>query len=176
MKSLEIRSKSKEEAISKAIEKLNVKLKEKQLVLKRKIEADKQKREAYITKIDFADNEALKNLIKVENKDILEIIKLLHQLLDEDKIKEESLKKIIDSSNKEIFKIKEDEVKAKEINEKFNLKDKISNELNLMEENKKEIEDKEVILEQGRKALNLLHLEKSILEAKKEIEASNKKI
>ena len=37
--------------------------------------------------------------------DILEIIKLLHQLLDEDKIKEESLKKIIDSSNKEIFKI-----------------------------------------------------------------------
>ena len=148
------------------------KLKEKQLVLKRKIEADKQKREAYITKIDFADNEALKNLIKVENKDILEIIKLLHQLLDEDKIKEESLKKIIDSSNKEIFKIKEDEVKAKEINEKFNLKDKVSNELNLMEENKKEIEDKEVILEQGRKALNLLHLEKSILEAKKEIEAS----
>ena len=44
------------------------KLKEKQLILKRKIEGDKQKREAYITKIDGNDNEELNLLIKEDNK------------------------------------------------------------------------------------------------------------
>ena len=45
---------------------------EKQLILKRKIEGDKQKREAYITKIDGNDNEELNLLIAsfIETKDI----------------------------------------------------------------------------------------------------------
>ena len=152
------------------------KLKEKQLILKRKIEGDKQKREAYITKIDGDDNEELNLLIKEDNKDIWELIRLVKELIGADNEKECLLKKDIEKVNEEIFKIKEYEIKAKEINNKLQLKEKVQEELNYLEEKKETINEHQEVLEKGRVALSLIHLERSINEAKKEIEANKLEI
>ena len=152
------------------------KLKEKQLILKRKIEGDKQKREAYITKIDGNDNEELNLLIKEDNKDIWELIRLVKELIGADNEKEYLIKKNIEKVNEEIFKIKEHEIKAKEINNKLQLKEKVQEELNYLEEKKEAMNERQEVLEKGRVALSLIHLERSINEAKKEIEANKLEI
>lgn len=152
------------------------KLKEKQLILKRKIEGDKQKREAYITKIDGNDNEELNLLIKEDNKDIWELIRLVKELIGADNEKEYLIKKDIEKVNEEIFKIKEHEIKAKEINNKLQLKEKVQEELNYLEEKKEAMNERQEVLEKGRVALSLIHLERSINEAKKEIEANKLEI
>ncbi|OKZ85237.1 SbcC/MukB-like Walker B domain-containing protein [Clostridium sp. 29_15] len=152
------------------------KLKEKQLILKRKIEGDKQKREAYITKIDGNDNEELNLLIKEDNKDIWELIRLVKELIGADNEKEYLIKKDIEKVNEEIFKIKEHEIKAKEINNKLQVKEKVQEELNYLEEKKEAMNERQEVLEKGRVALSLIHLERSINEAKKEIEANKLEI
>lgn len=145
------------------------KLKEKQLVLKRKIEGDKQKREAYITKIDVDDKEELASLVKEENKDIFELIRLVKELIDEDNEKEKFIKNHMEAVNKDIFKLKEDEIKAKEINNRLQQKEKVKGELELLELQKNSLKEKKEDLEKGRIALSLVHLENSIKEAGKEI-------
>ncbi|WP_302623101.1 SbcC/MukB-like Walker B domain-containing protein, partial [uncultured Clostridium sp.] len=122
------------------------------------------------------DNEELNLLIKEDNKDIWELIRLVKELIGADNEKEYLIKKDIEKVNEEIFKIKEHEIKAKEINNKLQLKEKVQEELNYLEEKKEAMNERQEVLEKGRVALSLIHLERSINEAKKEIEANKLEI
>ncbi|MBM6837322.1 AAA family ATPase, partial [Clostridium saudiense] len=68
--------------------KIQDELKEKSSSLRKKVEGDKQRRDAFITKIDPADNDNLESLINNIDKDVLEIIKLTKELINKDKEEE----------------------------------------------------------------------------------------
>ena len=124
----------------------------------------------------FFQGEIINLLIKEDNKDIWELIRLVKELIGADNEKEYLIKKDIEKVNEEIFKIKEHEIKAKEINNKLQLKEKVQEELNYLEEKKEAMNERQEVLEKGRVALSLIHLERSINEAKKEIEANKLEI
>ena len=94
-------------------------LKSKQLTLKKKIEGDRVRRGAFVSKIDCYNNEELLTLIKSEDIDINEVIRLTTNIIDEDiSLEEVSLNKK-DEINKDIINLNNNKLKAEEINKKL---------------------------------------------------------
>lgn len=147
-------------------------LKEKSSSLRKKVEGDKQRRDAFITKIDPADNDNLESLINNIDKDVLEIIKLTKELINKDKEEELVLNSDLDKVKKEKIKVEESRFKAEENNKKLELKEKIEKDLENLNLRIKEISEEEVILEKAKRAKELVHLENSL---KKADEDFNKK-
>lgn len=152
--------------------KIQDELKEKSSSLRKKVEGDKQRRDAFITKIDPADNDNLESLINNIDKDVLEIIKLTKELINKDKEEELVLNSDLDKVKKEKIKVEESRFKAEENNKKLELKEKIEKDLENLNLRIKEISEEEVILEKAKRAKELVHLENSL---KKADEDFNKK-
>ena len=145
--------------------KIQEELKEKSSSLRKKVEGDKQRRDAFITKIDTSDNDSLKLLINNIDKDVLEIIKLTKELINKDKEEELILTSDLDKVKKEKIKVEESKFKAEENNKKLDLKEKIEKDLEDLNLRVKEIREEELILEKAKKAKELIHLENSLKKA-----------
>lgn len=140
-------------------------LKDKQLILKRKIEGDKKKREAYITKIEPHHNEELGKLIHDEYSDINEIINLTKETIVLDKEEEKKLQSIVEELNNEIKKINLLKISSEESNKKLARLTEVCQEIEQLNNILGLINSDEERLQKGRKAMSLLHLEKSLKEA-----------
>lgn len=145
--------------------KIQDELKEKSSALRKKVEGDKQRRDAFITKIDPSDDDNLKLLINSIDKDVLEIVKLTKELINKDKEEEVVLSSDLDKVKKEKIKVEESKFKAEENNKKLDLKEKIEKELENLNLRVKEISEDEVSLEKAKKAKELVHLENSLKKA-----------
>ena len=146
--------------------KIQEELKDRSSELRRKVEGDKQKRDAFISKIDSADNEVLKVLINSADKDVLEIIKLTKELMITDKAEEKDINIKINQENESKRKIEESKFKAEENNKKLDLKERVEKELEDLNSNLNKIKEEEVLLEKGNKAKEIIHLENSLIQAK----------
>ena len=145
--------------------KIQEELKDRSSELRRKVEGDKQKRDAFISKIDSADNEVLKVLINSADKDVLEIIKLTKELMITDKAEEKDINIKINQENESKRKIEESKFKAEENNKKLDLKERVEKELEDLNSNLNKIKGEEVLLEKGNKAKEIIHLENSLIQA-----------
>lgn len=158
-------------------------LKDKQLTLKRKIEGDKKKREAYITKIEPHLNEELAKLIHDEYADVHEIIALTRDIISLDKKEEKKLESAIEGYNNELKKINLMKMSSEESNKKLARLTEVCKEIEELNNRLESIKEDEEKLQKGRKAISLLHLEKSLKETdnlikinKTEIEASEEEL
>lgn len=156
------------------------KLKVKSAALKKKVEGDKQRRDAFITKIDPDINENLLVLIKSVDKDVLEIIRLTKEVLELDIDNEKEINDRIDSLNKEKKTVEQRKFKAEENNKKLVDKNNVEKELEEIALKKDDIKKEEEIIEKAKKARELSYLEDSLVEvenkldnAKKQLENSN---
>lgn len=145
-------------------------LKEKQRQLKNKVNNDKQKREAFITKIDPTDNFILASILNSKDIDVLETIRLTEELILKDKEEETIVKKRLEELENKLSILKESKLKAEDNNKKIERKQLLIKELERLKGELSNIKIKEEKLEKGRKALQIKFLEKSLLETKKEAE------
>lgn len=142
--------------------KIQDELKDRSSSLRKKVEGDKQRRDAFITKIDPSDNDYLKKLINSVDKDVLEIIKLTNELIKQDKEEEIKVNSNLDKLNIDKKKIEENTFKAEESNKKLELKERAEKELEDLNSKVNEIKEEEVSLEKAKKAKELVHLENSL--------------
>ncbi len=145
--------------------KIQDELKERSTTLRKKVEGDKQRRDAFITKIDWSDNEVLKSLINNIDKDVLEIIKLTNEVISKDKEEESVLISKLDKLKEEKVKVEEGKFKAEENNKKLDLKEKVEKELEDLNLRVNEINEEEIVLEKAKKAKEFIHLENSLKKA-----------
>ena len=145
--------------------KIQDELKERSSKLRKKVEGHKQRRDAFITKIDSAYDETLKSLINNVDKDVLEIIKLTNEIIDKDKEEELVLISDLDKVKVEKVKVEENKFKAEENNKKLDLKEIVEKELENLNSKIEEVNREEGILEKAKKAKELIHLENSLKKA-----------
>lgn len=145
--------------------KIQDELKEKSSALRKKVEGDKQRRDAFITKIDPSDDDNLKVLINSIDKDVLEIIKLTKGLINKDKEEELVLINNLEKVKKEKDKIEKCRFKAEDNNKKIDLKEKVEKELEVLNLRVNEIKEEEIILQKAQKSRELIHLENSLKKA-----------
>ena len=107
------------------------KLDDKSTELRNRVLSEKQRRDAFISKIDPVVNDELRKLINSVDKDVLEIIKLTKALIEKDKSDEKEINTKIEKLNEDKKRIEENRFKAEEDNKKLLLKDRVSNELKL---------------------------------------------
>ena len=122
--------------------KIQEELKERSSALRKKVEGDKQRRDAFISKIDCFDNEELKVLINNVDKDVLEIIKLTNDIINNDIEEEKILISELDKIKQQKVKIEEEKFKAEENNKKIALKEKVESELESLNLRVKQIKSK----------------------------------
>lgn len=151
-------------------------LKKRQLQLKGKVEVDKQKREAFIGKIDTADDSVLLSIINSKDIDVIEVIRLTDEIIDKDKEEEEGIKGSLEKLENKVSSIKENKLKAEENNKKILRKQLVLEELERLRRNLPNIKLREEKVEKGRKALQIKFLEKNLLETKGEVKSSNESI
>ena len=149
--------------------KIQEELKERSSALRKKVEGDKQRRDAFISKIDCFDNEELKVLINNVDKDVLEIIKLTNDIINNDIEEEKILISELDKIKQQKVKIEEEKFKAEENNKKIALKEKVESELESLNLRVKQIKEEEIILEKAKKAKELIHLESSLIKADEDV-------
>lgn len=147
-------------------------LKEKQRQLKSKVNNDKQKREAFITKIDPSDNELLKSIVNSKDIDVLEVIKLTDELIRKDKEEEKEIKVNLEEVENKLSAIRERKLKAEESNNKIRRKQVILEELEKLKSEIPNVKIKEEKVEKGRRALQIKFLEIKLLDLRNEIEGS----
>lgn len=145
------------------------KLDDKSTELRNRVLSEKQRRDAFISKIDPVVNDELRKLINSVDKDVLEIIKLTKALIEKDKSDEKEINTKIEKLNEDKKRIEENRFKAEEDNKKLLLKDRVSNELELLNYKEEEIKKEEVLLEKAKKAKDIIHLEKSVIEAEEKL-------
>lgn len=145
-------------------------LKKNQLQLKGKVNNDKQRREAFITKVDPSEDRDLLSIINSKDIDVLEVIRLTEQLICKDKKEEKNIKGIIDELENKVSAIKENKLRAEENNKKLIRKQLLAEELEKLKMQLPTIKLNEEKVEKGRKALQIKFIEKSLLEAKREVE------
>lgn len=151
-------------------------LKSKQLTLKKKIEGDRVRRGAFVSKIDCYNNEELLTLIKSEDIDINEVIRLTTNIIDEDiSLEEVSLNKK-DEINKDIINLNNNKLKAEEINKKLKRKEVVLQEIEVLNNRLEEISNYEIKLEKAKKAKDITFLESDLIKSKNEINNCNSNI
>jgi exonuclease SbcC len=180
-KLLEAESKDKETIFrnifgTQRFQKFQDELKKRQLQLKGKVEIDKQKREAFIGKIDTADDSVLLSFVNSKDIDISEVIRLTDEIIYKDREEEVKIKGNLEKLENRVSAIKESKLRAEENNKKILRKQLILEELERLKEILPNIKLREEKVEKGRKALQIKFLEKNLQDARLEVKNSSESV
>lgn len=134
------------------------------------IKSKKQIRDYEITKIEYSDEEMIKQLIDAEDKLVTEIVEATEILIKKDKFESSDLYDTIKKSSKKIEKEITDKEKARENNEKINQKNSTKDQITEMESKTDEISMLDIRVKNAGKALLIVPVENNYVARTNELE------
>ena len=125
---------------TKIYRKVQDELKEKEKDLRSKREKIVTSKNESINRINYDNNEDLKELINSENRNIYDIVELLKTINKDDEKTLKTIEKKVKEIEKENEKLIEKKTKSIELNNKFDKLEKLNKELKILEDKKNEID------------------------------------